>query len=144
MCSLEFYFELMQFGFYVFKLLSFFFFIFMIVKCYHITYKDSLQEYNVILLYGITWIIWCLTHDYVFFLRFFFSFYFLFITWKMWLLSLSLSLSIYIYIYILFYKFTLGWWIIVFFFYNIILDQYDFLVCLIFKIFRHKSFFSFF
>ena len=45
--------------------------------------------------------IWC----------FFFSFYFLFLSRKRWLLSLPLSL----YIYILFYNFTLGWWIIVFF-----------------------------
>ena len=38
-----------------FKLLSSFFS--MIVKCYCIAYRDSLQEYNVILLYSMAWII---------------------------------------------------------------------------------------
>ena len=101
MCSLEFYFGLMQFGFYVLKLLSFFFFIFMIVKCYHITYKDSLQEYNVILLYGITWIIWCLTHDYVFYDASSSHFIF-YLSLEKCDYSLSLSLSLYIYIYIIY------------------------------------------
>ena len=39
-CSLELYFELMQFNFFVLKLLSFFVFVFLIVKCYPIAYKD--------------------------------------------------------------------------------------------------------
>ena len=98
----------------VFKLLSFLFFS-IIVKCYYIAYKYSLQEYNVILLHIMVWIIWCLTYDYIFYLiLFFLSFYFLFLSWKG-DLSLSLSLYIYIYIYILFCNFTLCWWIIVFF-----------------------------
>ena len=73
----------------IFKLLSFFFS--MIVKCYFIAYKYSLQEYNVILLYIMAWIIWCLAYNYIFlFWCFFFSFYFLFLSRKRWLLSLSL------------------------------------------------------
>ena len=64
MTSLEFYFGL-QFGF---ALLSYYFFFFsIIVKRYSIAYKYSLQEYNIILLYIMAWIIWCLTYDYIFY-----------------------------------------------------------------------------
>ena len=58
----------------------------------------NLQEYNVILLYIMPWIIWCLTYDYIF--HFYASFLILFfISLKKGIFSLSLSLSIYIYIY---------------------------------------------
>ena len=84
----------------VFKLLSFFFLFSIIVKCYYIAYKYSLQEYNIIILYVMVWIIWCLTYDYIFYLILFFShFIFYFSPEKVITLSLSLSLSIYIYIY---------------------------------------------
>ena len=62
MCSLEFYFRL-QFSFVFLSYYLFFFSI--IVKCYFIAYKYSLQEYNVILLYIMVWIIWCLTYLYI-------------------------------------------------------------------------------
>ena len=62
MCSLEFYFGLQfDFGFLSYYL----FFIFYSCKCYFIAYKYSLQEYNVILLYIMVWIIWCLTYNYI-------------------------------------------------------------------------------
>ena len=83
----------------VFKLLSFFFSI--IVKCYFIAYKYSLQEYNVILLYIMVWIIWCLTYDYIFYLMFLLLIlFYISLPKKVISLSLSLSLSLYIYIYI--------------------------------------------
>ena len=121
MCSLEIYFGLIQFGFvfWGFKLLSFIFFI---VKCYPIAYKDSLQEYNIILLYSMIGILWSLTHYYIFFYFDASSSHFIFyLSLKKgnYSLSLSLSLSLYIYIYIkfiLFCNFTLGWWIIIYFF----------------------------
>ena len=92
----------------VFKLISFFFP--MIVKCYSIAFKDSLQEFYVILLYSMVWIIWCLTYDYIFYFDASSS-HFISLS-----LSLSLSLSIYI-LFINFCNFALGWWIIVFFFF---------------------------
>ena len=59
----------------------------------------NLQEYNVILLYIMPWIIWCLTYDYIF--HFDASFLILFfISLKKGIFSLSLSFSLYIYIYI--------------------------------------------
>ena len=68
----------------------------MIVKCYPIAYKDSLQEYNVILLYSMTWIIWYFTHNYIFCDA---SSHFIFyLSPKIGNYSLSLSLYIYIYI----------------------------------------------
>ena len=62
MCSFEFYFGL-QFGFVFLSYYLFFFSI--IIKCYFIAYKYSLQEYNVILLYIMAWIIWCLAYDHI-------------------------------------------------------------------------------
>ena len=100
------------------KLLSLFFLFFfsMIVKCYSIAYKYNLQEYNVILLYIMTWIIWCLTYDYIFYFDVSFSHFIFYFSLEKGDYSLSLSLSIYIYIlFIIFCNFTLGWWIIVFF-----------------------------
>ena len=86
----------------VFKLLSFFFSI--IIKCYFIAYKYSLQEYNVILLYIMVWIIWCLTYDYIFYLILLFLILFsISLPKKVITLSLSLSLSLSIYIYIFFF-----------------------------------------
>ena len=136
MCYLEFYFRLIQFGFvfWVLELLSFFFS--MIVKCYPIAYKDSLQGYNVILLYNMTWIIWCLTHDYILYFDASSSHFILYLSPKKGNYFFSLSLSLYICVcvcvcvwvlFILFCKFTLGWWIIVFF-YNTILGLYDLVV----------------
>ena len=106
MCSLEIYFGLIQFGFvfWGFKLLSFFFFI---VKCYPIAYKDSLQEYNIILSYSMIGILWCLTHYYFYFFYFDASSHFIFYlspkkgNYSL-SLSVSLSLSLYIYIYIIY------------------------------------------
>ena len=72
----------------------------MIVKCYPIAYKDSLQEYNVILLYSMTWIIWYFTHNYIFCDA---SSHFIFyLSPKIGNYSLSLSLSLHIYIYIIY------------------------------------------
>ena len=75
----------------------FFFSFSMIVKCYSIAYKYSLQKYNIILLYIIAWIIWWLTYDYIFYFDASFS-HFISLS-----LSLSLSISLYIYIYIYIY-----------------------------------------
>ena len=64
----------------------------------------NLQEYNVILLYIMAWIIWCLTFDYIFYLILHFLILFsIFLSKRVITLSLSLSLSIYIYIYIFFF-----------------------------------------
>ena len=99
MCSLEFYFGL-QFGF---GLLSYYLFFFsMIVKCYFIANKYSLLEFNVILLYIMVWIIWCLTYDYIFYLMLLLLILFFISLPKKGItlsLSLSLSLSLFIYIY---------------------------------------------
>ena len=99
MCSLEFYFGL-QFGF---GLLSYYLFFFsIIVKCDFFANKYSLLEFNVILLYIMVWIIWCLTYDYIFNLILLFLILFSISLLKKVItlsLSLSLSLSIYIYIY---------------------------------------------
>ena len=70
----------------------------MIVKCYPIAYKDSLQGYNVILLYNMTWIIWCLTHDYILYFDASSSHFILYLSPKKGNYFLSLSLSLYIYI----------------------------------------------
>ena len=91
--------------FFVFKLLSFFFsflFFSMIVKCYSIANKYSLLEYNVILLYIMDWIIWCLTFNYILMLLFLILFS-ISLKKKVISLSLSLSLSLSIYIYICMY-----------------------------------------
>ena len=83
----------------------------MIVKCYPIAYKDSLQEYNFILLYSMTWIIWCLTHNYIFYFDTSSSHFIFYLSPKIGNYSLSLSLSQYIYInikFILSCNFTLG------------------------------------
>ena len=85
----------------VFKLLSFFFSI--IIKCYFIAYKYSLQEYNVILLYIMVWIVRYLTYDYIFYLILLLFFLSISLLKKVITLSLSLSLSLYIYIYIQLY-----------------------------------------
>ena len=102
MYSLEFYFGL-QFDFLFLScyLFSFLFFS-MIVKCYSIANKYSLLEYNVILLYIMDWIIWCLTFNYILMLLFLILFS-ISLKKKVISLSLSLSLSIYIYIYICMY-----------------------------------------
>ena len=104
MCSLEFHFGL-QFGFVFLSHYLFFFSI--IVKCYFVAHKYSLQEYNVILLYIMVWIIWCLTYYYIFYLMLLLLILF-YISLPKKVISLSLSLSLYIYIYIPFYNFTLG------------------------------------
>ena len=96
MCSLEFYFGL-QFGF---GLLSYYLFFFsIIVKCDFFANKYSLLEYNVILLYIMVWIIWCLTYDYIFYLMLLLILFFISLPKKVITLSPSLSLYIYIYIY---------------------------------------------
>ena len=88
-----------------FVFLSYYLFLFfsMIVKCYSIANKYSLLEYNVILLYIMDWIIWCLTFDYISMLLFLILFS-ISLTKKVISLSLSLSLSfsLYIYIYIIY------------------------------------------
>ena len=108
MYSLKFYFVLIQFGF-VFLNYYFFLFFSMIVKCYSIAYKDSLQEYNVILLYSMAWIIWCLIYDYIFYFNASSSHFIFYFSPEKgdYSLSLSLSLYIYIYIYYLFFFATL-------------------------------------
>ena len=83
-----------------------YYFFFMIVKCYSIAYKYSLQEYNVILLNIMAWIIWYLTYDYIyiyifFFLCFFFSHFIFYFSPQKGDYSLSL------YIYYLFFFATL-------------------------------------
>ena len=98
----------MQFDFVILSYYLFFFSL--IVKCYPITYKDGLQEYNDILLYSMTWIIWCLTYNYIYIYIYFLTLLLL-ILFSICLpkkviilsLSLSLSLSLYIYIYIYIY-----------------------------------------
>jgi len=70
LCSLEFYFGLMQFGFGFFKLLFFFSLLNVII----LNYRYNIYEYNFILLYSITWIIWCDYNHIIFLLL---SFYFL-------------------------------------------------------------------
>ena len=101
MYSLKFYFVLIQFGF---VFLSYYFFLFfsMIVKCYSIAYKDSLQEYNVILLYSMAWIILCLIYDYIFYFNASSSHFIFYFSPEKGDYSLSLSLYIYIYIYIIY------------------------------------------
>ena len=74
----------------------------MIVKCYPIAYKDSLQEYNVILLYNMTWIIWYLTHNYIFYFDASSSHFIFYLSPRKGNYSLSLSLSLSIYIYIIY------------------------------------------
>ena len=53
----------MQFGF---VFLSYYLFFFSMIKYYPIAYKNSLLEYNANLLYSMTWIIWCFTHNYIY------------------------------------------------------------------------------
>ena len=81
-----------DFVFLSYYLLSFFFF--MIFKCYSIAYKDSLQEYNVILLYRMIWIIWCLAYVYIFILTLLHLILFSISLPKKGDYSLSLSLSL--------------------------------------------------
>ena len=75
----------------------------MIVKCYSIAYKDSLQEYNVILLYSMAWIIWCLIYDYIFYFNASSSHFIFYLSPE----KGDYSLSLYIYIYNLFFFATL-------------------------------------
>ena len=100
MTSLEFYFGL-QFAFVLLSYHLFFSFS-MIVKCYSIAYKYSLQKYNIILLYIIAWIIWCLTYDYIFYFDVSFSYFIFYFSPKKCEYSLSLYIYIYIYIYIIY------------------------------------------
>ena len=129
MCSLEFYFGLQ---FYFVFLSYYLFFLSMIIKCYSIAYKYSLQEYNVILLYIMAWIIWCLTYKFFILILLFLILFFYFSPEKVITLSLSLSLSLYIYIYIYYLFFLVQVEESLYFLYNTILGLYDLVACLIF------------